>query len=341
MPDEPPFAAVHQAAHAVAAVWYGTPVLPVDALTGQTHCEDLPLPLRPTGPLDTRTESVLEAYAVMFLAGPAAEFKIWGAPLEAAEETHPDVARARQILSWMLPDDPWLLNEVLRKDLTKTITDFLDMWGDSVSTVASAALAQGSVTPEQTRQLMSPALEHARRLAAYHEAAHATVLWLEGDGQVPSSIEVGRLPNENSQNATVLQRFSRQFYDAHTATDPADRELAVREVEHVVAGEEMAKLIDPNYPGAVRARGDRRDAQRLARKLADPARQQSAEVIEATARAAVVQRLQDPQARALVDTLASALLAQSPLGEDEIRRVLKEAGGVGSQPEQQQIDYRQ
>jgi hypothetical protein len=122
----------------------------------------------------------------------------------------------------------------------------------------------------------------------------------------------------------VVRRYSPQFYQAGPATDPHDRELALPELEHVVAGEEMARLIDPNYPGAVRAREDRRVAQGLARKLQEQAGGRSAETVEADARTTIRGRLREPRPRALVDALVTALLERTPLGEMEIRAVLLE-----------------
>lgn len=313
-------ALVHQAAHAVVAVCFNLPVPPVRAEPTEI-CGHLHLPTRPTRPTDLLERSVLKAFAVMFLAGPMAEFRTRGERLDAALDQNLDVVHSREIVSWVLTENPALLSAVMRGELTITTTDFLDVWSESISAVVSTSQREGTLSPDRTRQLLAPQIEHFRRLAAHHEAAHAVMLWLEGDGQVPLTIGLGRSPAESSQNFTVLRDFSREFYLAALATDPHDRELAVRELEHVVAGEEMALLLDPEYPGAVRAQGDRETAQRLAQKLADESRR-SAQMIEAEARATVRQRFQEPRPRALVESLAEALLERTPLGEDEIRGLL-------------------
>ena len=312
----------------MAAVCFNLPIPVVDVTAGRTRCEDLRLPPRPTETTDLLTRSVLKAYAVMFLAGRMAELRMHGHDLDAAEDNHLDVVRAREIVGWILPDNPPLLSGVMRGELTITTTDFLDIWDRSISAVVATALRNGSVSPDQTRDILAPAIGHSRRLAAYHEAGHAVMLWLEGDGQVPLSIGLGQTPAESSQNFTVLRRFSEQFYLAPLAVHPEDRELALRELQHVVAGEEMAGLIDASYPGAVRARDDRQKARELARKLDDAAGGQSPETIAARARASVRQRFQEPRPRSLVDALVAALLDKSPLGEDEIRHVLSAAEGA-------------
>src|ERR1700737_513299 len=243
---------VHQAAHAVSAVCYGAPVPPVDAATTRFTCDDLPMPPRPDAQPSALARSNLIAHAVMFLSGPLADSRTCRENVDAAEDRHPDVARAREIVSWMLSDRTAALSEIMRGELTINATEFLDMWESSISAVVAAALQRGSVTPDQVQGLVAPAIEHSQRLAAYHEAAHAVTLWLEGDHQVPTAIELGRSPAESSQNLPVVRAYSREFYQAPVAINARDRELAVRELEQVVAGEEMARLIDPNYPGAVR-----------------------------------------------------------------------------------------
>jgi hypothetical protein len=152
------------------------------------------------GQPDRITQSVLIAHAVVFLAGPMADFRIRGQYLDAAEENHPDVVRSREIVSWMLTENPTSLSGIMRGELTINATDFLDIWDGSISAVVTATMRQGSVTSDQTRELVAPAIKHSRRLAAYHEAAHAVVLWLEGNQQVPTAIGLGRLPAESSQN---------------------------------------------------------------------------------------------------------------------------------------------
>lgn len=319
MRDDPSAGVVHQAAHAVAAACFGTPVPSVDPTPGASNCADLSMPSRPSGRLDRPTEFALKAHAVVFLAGLAAELKIKGEQLDPVAESHPDAVHARQVVGWMLVADPSRVSGYLRGELTITTRDFLQNWHPSISDVVAAALREGPIGAQRIRELVAPAIEHRRRLSAYHEAGHAVILWLEGNGQIPLSVGIGDVPIEGGQNWTIVRKFSSQFHLLPVATDVSDRELAQRELERVVAGEEAASLVDPTYPGKVLAWADREEAQRLASKLAHEARQELAEKVEAEARAIVRRQLQDPKTRALVEALVSALLERSPLGEDEIR----------------------
>ena len=320
MLDHPAVTLFHQAAHAVAAVSFETPVPRLDV--ARTDCKDLFVPARPTGQPNSQTQSALMAPALVFLIGPMADSLSSNHYLDAAEDNREDVARSREIVGWILSNGS-RLRDVMRGELTINASDFLANWEHPIAEVAALARRQGVVTADQTRDLVQPAIDDYRRLSAYHEAAHAVGLWLEGNGELPPGIVVGKSPNEASQNLTFLRKFSQQFHRLPTISDPKDRELAFRELEHIVAGEEMAKLVDPKYPGPVRARNDRQEAQRLARKLAYGAGK-SAETIEADARSAVRQRFESADARALVDALATTLLAQGSLRETAIRRVLQD-----------------
>jgi hypothetical protein len=286
------------------------------------------MPPPPNKPLDRPAQFRLKAYAVVFLAGLASEVKLRGEELDPVNDPHPDAARTRQIVDWMLADNPAQVEGYLRGELTITTLDFLENWQPSISDVTAAALNEGHLSAERIRQLIAPAIVHRRRLSAYHEAGHAVILWLEGNGQIPMSVGIGQLPMEGGQNWTILRPFSADFYLQPLATDPKDRQLAHLELQRIVAGEEMAKLVDPTYPGRVLAWADREEAHRLARKLVHegwPTEQ--AQQIEADARAEVRGRLREANSRALVEALVSALLERSPLGEDEIRHVFSPAGG--------------
>jgi hypothetical protein len=260
----------------------------------------------------------------MFLAGIAAERLSERKRLDTVvEEAHSDVTQARQMVVWALPSESASgVDAIMRGEIIITTGDFLKSWWESLSAVATAALQEGSLSAKRITAVVAPAIEQWRRLLSYHEAAHTVVLWLEGNDQLPQSVEIAKLPSEGGENAAIVRPFSGEFYIQRVATTERDRELAQWELERVVAGEEMAKLIDPSYPGEVRAVGDRKEAQRLARTLAGDGGHGLVEKVEAVARETVRRRLQEPKARALVDVLASALLARGRLGEKEIRELL-------------------
>lgn len=261
----------------------------------------------------------------MLLAGIAVERKLKGEQLDAALEVHSDAKRARRIVEWMLADNLNRVDGYIRGELTTTTDDFLDTWQQVISDVVAASQAAEVLDADGIRVIVEPAVAHRRKLQAYHEAGHAVSLWLEGDGQIPLSVGLGKLPGESGQNFTVLRPFSREFYERQLATDAADLMLAQRSLERVVAGEEIARLIDEGYPGAVLTQSDRQQAARLARKLSSHGREDEAKEVEANARATVRDRFQAPKERALVDALACALLMQSPLGQEEIYEVFKVA----------------
>ncbi len=294
-----------------------------------TDCADLAMPPRPTELANPLTRSVLKANAVMFLAGPLAQARLAGRELDAAESDDPDVVNARHIVEWLLGDNQALIAEVMRGEITITASDLLDNWRESIRAVASAAQERGSVSGEEIREIMAPAIDYYRRLAARHEAAHVVMLWLEGNGEVPLSVGVGRSPAEASANFPLMRPFTPGFYQAPHATDPQDRELARRELERVVAGEEAALLADAAYPGPVRARTDREEARRLAGKLAGAGHQEDAAAIEQEARANVREVLRTPAAQRLIDALVTALLEENSLGQEPIRQVLLAAEAEG------------
>lgn len=163
-------------------------------------------------------------------------------------ETHPDAERAREVVRGMLAEHPNRLDGYVRGELTITTQDFLDNWQRTILDVVEAAVAEEILDAGRIRAIAEPAIQHRLRLQAYHEAGHAVSLWLEDDAQIPVAVDLGKLPGESGQNFTVLRPFSQRFYVEPLATDANDRMLARRELERVVAGEEMARLIDESDP---------------------------------------------------------------------------------------------